>query len=205
MSRTDPGSEVSTESSAETRTEPGAKKARLVYLMGASGVGKDTLLGEVRRHRPEWLVAHRYITRPSGTSENCVSLSAEEFERRRRLGLFCLDWHAHGLDYGLGIEIPAWLERDQVVIVNGSRRALATARECFGERLLPVLVTAQPSVLRERLIQRGRETRDEIQARLCRHQQLAATLDDVDRIDNSHELRHTVAALQALLVTEGPA
>nr|WP_269438654.1 ribose 1,5-bisphosphokinase [Halomonas sp. IOP_31] len=205
MIRTDPGSEVSTESGAETRTGPGAKKARLVYLMGASGVGKDTLLGEVRRHRPEWLVAHRYITRPSGASENCVGLSQDEFDWRRRLGLFCLDWHAHGFDYGLGIEIPAWLERDQLVIVNGSRRALATAREHFGERLLPVLVTARPSVLRERLIRRGRETRDEIEARLRRHQQLEATLDGIARIDNSRELRHTVAALQALLVTECPA
>ncbi|WP_136069103.1 ribose 1,5-bisphosphokinase [Modicisalibacter radicis] len=205
MLRKDPDSEVSTEAGAETRTETGAKRARLVYLMGASGVGKDSLLDEVRRHRPEWLVAHRYITRPSGTSENCVSLTAEEFERRRRLGLFCLDWHAHGLDYGLGIEIPAWLERDQVVIVNGSRRALATARERFGDRLLPVLVTAQPSVLRERLIRRGRETRHEIEARLRRHRQLEATLDGIARIDNSRELPHTVAALQALLLAECPA
>ena len=175
---------------------------RLVYLMGGSGVGKDTLLGAVRQHHPEWLVAHRYITRPSGTSENCVGLSEEEFAWRRRLGLFCLDWHAHGLDYGLGIEISAWLERDQVVIVNGSRRALATAHERFQARLLPVLVTAEPSVLRERLIRRGRETREEIESRLRRHQQLEATLDGIARIDNSRELHHAVETLQALLVSE---
>lgn len=186
-------------------TQPGAKRARLVYLMGPSGVGKDTLLGEVRRHHPEWLVAHRYITRSSGTSENCVGLSEDEFAWRRHLGLFCLDWHAHGFDYGLGIEIPAWLERDQVVIVNGSRRALAMARERFHDRLLPVLVTAEPEVLRERLIRRGRETRGEIEARLRRHRQLEETLDGIAHIDNSRELQHTVATLQALLVAECPA
>lgn len=175
------------------------QKGRLVYLMGASGVGKDSLLGAVRQQHSEWLVAHRYITRPSGTGENCVGLSEEEFAWRRRLGLFCLDWHAHGLDYGLGIEISAWLERDQLVIVNGSRRALALARERFPDQLLPVLMTAHPSVLRERLIQRGRETPEEIEARLERHQQLEAALDDVPRIDNSRELRHTLEALQALL------
>lgn len=175
---------------------------RLVYLMGASGVGKDSLLGAMRQHHPEWLVAHRYITRPSGTSENCVSLSPEEFAWRRRLGLFCLDWHAHDLDYGLGIEISAWLERDQVVIVNGSRRALTMAYKRFHDRLLPVLVTAQPSVLRERLIRRGRETQEEIEARLRRHQQLEATLEGTVRVDNSRELHHAVAALQALLVAE---
>ena len=184
------------------RTELGAERARLVYLMGASGVGKDTLLGAVRRRHPQWLVAHRYITRPSSASENCVSLSADEFAWRRRLGLFCLDWHAHGLDYGIGIEVPAWLECDRVVIVNGSRRALDQARERFGAQLLPVLVTAEPTVLRERLIRRGRETPEEIGARLARHQRMEASLDDVERIDNSRDLAHGLAALQALLTAE---
>lgn len=176
--------------------------SRLVYLMGASGVGKDSLLGALRRQHPEWLVAHRYVTRPSSASENCISLSAEEFAWRRRLGLFCLDWQAHGLDYGLGIEVRAWLERDRMVIVNGSRRALDQARERFGARLLPVLITAESAVLRERLIRRGRETLDEIEARLARHRRLEADLDGVERIDNSHELSHGVAALRALLAAE---
>ncbi len=184
------------------RTDPGAEKARLVYLMGASGVGKDTLLGAVRSRHPDLLVAHRYITRASGDSENCVSLSAEEFAWRRRLGLFCLDWQAHGLDYGLGIEVLAWLERERTVVVNGSRRALESARERFGERLLPVLVTAETAVLRGRLCRRGRESLEEIDARLVRHQRLENELGDIARIDNSHALHHAVNAMQALLAAE---
>ena len=46
--------------------------ARLIYLMGASGSGKDTLLrllrAQLRADEPV-IVAHRYITRDSGASE----------------------------------------------------------------------------------------------------------------------------------------
>lgn len=177
--------------------------ARLIYLMGASGVGKDSLINAARERHPDWLVAHRYITRPSSDSENCVSLSTEEFAWRRRLGLFCLDWQAHGLEYGIGIEVQAWLDLDYAVVVNGSRRALARAREGFGERLLPVLITAREEVLRQRLIQRGREAPQEIEARLLRHRHMKAELKEVERIDNSGELRHGVSALQSLLTLEG--
>lgn len=184
------------------RTALGAEKTRLVYLMGASGVGKDSLLGAVRKRQPDWLVAHRYITRPSGHGENCVNLTPEEFARRRQIGLFCLDWQAHGLDYAIGIEAQAWLDSGQTVVVNGSRRALERARQRFGAHLLPVLITADMSVLRERLIQRGRETLQEIEARLARHRDMQDGLDGVARIDNSGELHHGVAALQALIATE---
>lgn len=173
--------------------------ARLVYLMGASGVGKDTLLAAARSRHPEWLVAHRYVTRESGASENSVALSVEEFAVRRRAGLFCLSWEAHGLCYGLGIELEAWLGRDAIVLVNGSRRALPDARCRFGERLLPVLVTAPEALLRQRLLTRGREGPEAIEARLARHRRLTASLPEVVRIDNAGTPEASLAALARLL------
>ena len=173
--------------------------ARLVYLMGASGAGKDTLLDEARRRHPEWLVAHRYVTRESGPSENSVALTLDEFAVRQRTGLFCLNWQAHGLSYGLGIELEAWLGRGATVLVNGSRRALPDARHRFGEWLLPVLVTAPEALLRQRLVSRGRETPEAIEARLQRHRQLAACLPEVARIDNAGTPQTSLAALSELL------
>lgn len=112
---------------------------------GSSIICWGSLLDAARAHHPEWLVAHRYVTRDSGGTENGVALIPDEFASRRRLGLFCLTWQAHGLDYGLGIELEAWLARGQTVLVNGSRRALPEARGRLGEALLPVLVTAPES------------------------------------------------------------
>ncbi|MCI0509549.1 ribose 1,5-bisphosphokinase [Chromohalobacter marismortui] len=171
---------------------------RLLYVMGASGVGKDSLLRELRRRRPDVLVAHRYITRSSGGGENCVELSAAEFVWRRAQGLFCLHWDAHGLDYGVGIEIETWLAAGHTVVLNGSRRALQKARERFGGTLVPLLIVAEAEVLRQRLIARGRETPAEIEARLARRGEEAA-LSDIARIDNGGELAEGVVALEAWL------
>lgn len=171
----------------------------LIYLVGASGVGKDTLLDAARQRYPEWLVAHRYVTRESGDSENSVSLTPEEFMARWRAGLFALSWEAHGLHYGLGIELDAWLARDRVVLVNGSRRALASARERFGAALSPVVMTASDEVLRARLRRRGREDEAQIEARLARHRELRDALPEVPRLDNGGPLDATLAALERLV------
>ena len=48
---------------------------KLIWLMGASGSGKDSLLTELRqREQTQLLVAHRYITRDaSAGSENHIA------------------------------------------------------------------------------------------------------------------------------------
>lgn len=171
-------------------------EGRLIYVMGASGVGKDSLLRELARRRPDALVVHRYITRASGGAENCIELSREAFHWRREQGLFCLSWRAHGLDYGVGIEIEAWLAAGHTVVLNGSRRALVAARERFGAALVPLLVVADAEVLRRRLNARGRETPAEIEARLARGDE-EDELGDIPRIDNGGELAHGVRALES--------
>ncbi len=96
---------------------------RVLYVMGASGVGKDSLIAALRPLQPDWPVAHRYITRASGASENCVTLSDAEYAWRRDAGLFCLHWQAHGLSYALGCELESWLARADLPVI--AERGLA--------------------------------------------------------------------------------
>lgn len=179
--------------------------ARLIYLMGASGAGKDSLLTALRAHPlPSMLVSHRYITRPAGDgSENHVALSETEFLQRRAAGLFALHWQAHQCYYGLGIEIDLWLLRDSHVIVNGSRAHLGQALQRYGARLLPVCLRVSPALLRQRLRQRGRENAREINERLARaeeyHQSLPA---DCIWLDNNGPIADTLTAFLALLSLE---
>ncbi|MBV7484156.1 phosphonate metabolism protein/1,5-bisphosphokinase (PRPP-forming) PhnN [Bordetella sp. BOR01] len=143
---------------------------KLIYLMGASGSGKDTLLRHVRANlKPDEpvLVAHRYITRPSGTDEASVCLSVAEFEHRAAMGCFALHWASHGLRYGIGVEIDAWLAGGAVVIINGSRAHLAAAYTRY-PGLAAVEIRVAPEVLARRLAHRGRETPTQISARLQR-------------------------------------
>lgn len=173
--------------------------ARLIWLTGASGSGKDSLLGALRESLPANLViAHRYITRAADAGgENHVALSEPEFARRAAAGLFTLSWQAHGYHYGIGIEVEAWLARGQNVLVNGSRLHLPQAQQRFGGQLLPLCLQVSPEVLEARLRRRGRESEAEIRQRLARAAQPQPA--GVLLLNNDGALQHTVARLSELL------
>jgi ribose 1,5-bisphosphokinase len=175
---------------------------RLIYLMGPSGSGKDSLLTALRAEpHPSLLVAHRYITRPSGDgSENHVSLGETEFLQRCAAGLFALHWQAHQHYYGLGIEIDLWLLRECNVVVNGSRAYLNQALHRYGPRLLPVCLRVSPENLRRRLHLRGRETPLQINERLARAAEYQQNLhEQCVWLDNDGPIDATLAAFKDLL------
>jgi ribose 1,5-bisphosphokinase len=175
--------------------------ARLFYVMGPSGAGKDTLLAYARdqlRHEPV-LFAHRYITRPDGGPENHIALSHEAFAIRAARGLFALEWSSHALRYGIGIEIDQWLAAGCTVVVNGSRAHLDQALARYA-RMQVVYVDAAPHVLAARLAARGRESAEQIGARLARQVAWQAPADTpVTVLDNSGALADAGRALVALL------
>lgn len=175
---------------------------KLIYLMGPSGSGKDSLLHALReRHQEHILVAHRYITRPADAGgENHVALTPREFAQRRQHGLFALDWQANGHRYGIGIEIEAWLLHGMDVIVNGSRANLAHARGRYGAALHAVCLAVSEDTLRQRLLCRGRENTAGIEARLRRA--LAYQPDGLESchmLSNDGPLEHTLSDLLHLI------
>lgn len=180
---------------------------RLFYLIGASGAGKDSLLRAARTALggEGYVFAHRYITRPPELEgENHIHLTPEEFEARHRAGCFALDWHSHGLRYGIGRELDLWLQTGLHVVVNGSRAYLPTACARYAQ-LVPVLVTVSAERLRERLLARGRESAAEIEARLERAS--AASRDGwpgLRRVGNDGSLEEGARSLIELLRQEAP-
>jgi ribose 1,5-bisphosphokinase len=146
---------------------------RLFLIVGPSGAGKDTVIaGAMARLAPEddVILARRFITRPlhPGGAEQHVPVTPAAFARLRAAGAFALDWDSHGLRYGLGIELRAWLAAGMTVIANGSRAALPQARAVFGAALIATEITARPETLAARLAARGRESAGDIAARLSR-------------------------------------
>jgi ribose 1,5-bisphosphokinase len=143
----------------------------LVYVMGPSGAGKDSVLERARRllsADAPVVFAHRYITRPAGSGgENHVALSVEEFALRRAHGLFAFHWQAHGNHYGIGREIHAWRKAGLTVVVSGSREHFQKL-DSDDEDTYPVLITAPAERLAERLATRGREDGRATTARLQR-------------------------------------
>lgn len=181
------------------------RHGRLFYLMGASGAGKDSLLRGCREQGAlegiPLLVAHRYITRePDGKGENHVWLAPAEFEQRVALGAFAMHWSANGHRYGIGREVDQWLGQGSRVLVNGSRGYLETARARYGDTLVPVLVRVDPALLRQRLVGRGRESPQEVDARILRARELEQGLPgDCLKVDNNGAVEDAVAELLGLV------
>lgn len=174
---------------------------RLFYVMGPSGAGKDSLLSHARDQvvAQPIIFAHRYITRPATSGgENHVALSNEEFSVRLAHGCFSMAWESHGLRYGIGIEVQAWLMRGLSVVVNGSREYLPRAADHFPD-IIPVAITVDPSILRQRLEARGRESTADIEERLSRAAAFQLEHPALVTIDNSGPLSQGGDALVALL------
>ena len=182
----------------------------LFYVVGASGVGKDSLLDYVRSHidaDAAVVFAHRYITRPADAGgENHVALSTDEFDCRRRMGCFTMVWHSHDTWYGIGIEIDQWLAKGLTVVVNGSRAYLDEAAQRYQQELRPVLITAETETLRQRLYARGRETAEQIDRRLAiaEVQDTQARHPELVRISNDACLEEAGDALLRLIQGEQP-
>lgn len=174
----------------------------LIYVMGPSGAGKDSVLVRARTLlAPEAPVvfAHRYITRPADTGgENHVAVTRAEFAMRRAYGLFAYHWDAHGNDYGVGREIHDWRAAGLTVVVSGSRdHFLRTGG--LDSQARPVLITAPADCLKQRLAGRGRETSTEAAKRLQRAE--AYEIDDprLVTIVNDGSLDDAAAAFVRLL------
>src|SRR6185437_15332358 len=135
-------------------------QGKIIYVMGASGVGKTRLIDFARRKldgKHPVAFAHRYITRPLGKdAENYIALSKGEFELRKARGLFAFEWQAYGFAYGIGIEIKTWLKAGLSVVMDGSRAHFIGERASIAD-VVPVLVTVGGEELRRRLTRRDRE------------------------------------------------
>jgi phosphonate metabolism protein PhnN/1,5-bisphosphokinase (PRPP-forming) len=178
-----------------------------VALAGPSGAGKDSLLDRVREDLADdarFHFARRTITRPAQAGgEAHEAASPEDFQSLARGDAFVLTWQAHGLRYGIRrSEAP----EDRLVVISVSRTVLHAAARL--RRLQVVEVTAPRELLAERLARRGRETADQIAARLDREMGLPDGLDVITiRNDSSIQegaahLRHILEAAASSCVAE---
>ena len=173
-----------------------------VAVVGPSGVGKDTVIDFARRHLAgdaRFVFARRTITRPADAGgEDHDSLTPEAFAEAERGGAFALSWQAHGLSYGLPVTLDHAIAAGRVVVANLSRAVLA-ALDARYSHLVVVVISAHPEVIARRLAARGRESADEIAARLRREPTEDLPRYDALRIENSGPPEQAGARLVAIL------
>lgn len=152
---------------------------RLVYVVGPSGVGKDSLLAWLVQHWPSAVgsprlhLARRTITRePSQNGEIHESTDPNEFAQLQAAGALAMDWVAHGLHYGIRATELAPLASGMCVLVNGSREALPQVAQRY-PHVVVLHITASSHTLQARLQSRQRESMADVQRRMVRAPDLA--------------------------------
>ena len=165
-----------------------------ILLVGPSGSGKDSLLDYAKNQLvgdERILFVRRCITRKDGDpNEDHQSMSIVDFQKAEMQGRFVISWGAHGLYYGLPVEILDHLAKGGVAIANGSRKTIPNLKQSFAN-LLVVNLVVDPEILAQRLARRGRESALEIKDRLARTAAIAQeTLfgEETIHLDNSGAL-----------------
>ena len=148
----------------------GLGPGRVVLLVGPSGAGKDAVLQEARcrlASRKQFAFARRVVTREPDGAEDHDCVSASEFSARLGQGRFALNWQAHGLHYGIPVEIDETVRRGGCVVLNASRTIVAGARARY-RNVAVVLIDAAAELRADRLAKRRREHGPDRAARLVR-------------------------------------
>ncbi len=160
---------------------------RLIYVMGPSGAGKDSVLGWLREHLPPDLPVHwaqRTITRPAlAGGEAHEEIDTASFVSLRDQGQFAMAWQANGLHYGVRHAELLALQKGQWVLVNGSRGHLLQAQQSH-PGLQVVHITADPATLMQRLTARQRETPEQILQRVERAKAFAVPHEAIQIFNN---------------------
>ena len=143
----------------------------LVLVVGPSGAGKDSIIRgaqEVFNSNSKFVFPRRIVTRKSdAASEDHDSVSEMDFALSVAKGDYAVWWKAHGNSYGLPISIDDDLRIGRTVIFNCSRTVVGEVQKHY-----PKVVVADVQVsegqLVDRIVARGRETRDEAIERASR-------------------------------------
>ena len=179
----------------------------LFLMVGPSGVGKDTLLEGAQDRLGEFSFfrfCRRYITRdPDAGGEDYITVSPTEFRELQEKKFFFHHWDAHGLRYGIPINVLEDLHAGRHVIVNVSRKELEHLSHLWEETVV-LSVTASPATVLKRLKARDRESEADIQARALREVKLPPLGCRVLTIRNDASPEEGVETLvRALIGTAG--
>lgn len=146
----------------------------LFLVIGNSGAGKDSLIKAVRGNFPEGfgplMIPRRVVTRDATyDAEVYESVDVDTFQTMKDEGEFILDWESFENYYGIRKEVLDWLEEGHPVMINISRSVVEHAKGIF-PRVKVIFVHVPLEVTADRIIDRGRETFEEVLDRLVRAQ-----------------------------------
>jgi guanylate kinase len=145
--------------------------AKVFVITGPSGVGKGTLIRELRERLPQLALSTSATTReprPGEThGEDYFFMDRDEFASRADAGEFVEHAVYSGNRYGTPrAELEKHLARDQSVLLEIEVQGARQIRAAMPEAVLIFIAPPRPEELRRRLEDRGADSADAIADRL---------------------------------------
>ena len=180
------------------------QKAILVVIHGPSGVGKDSVINELTQDSEVRRAITSTTRSPRKNETHGVDyyfLTFSEFKKRMKNEEFIEHAKVYEDFKGLEItEIKKCIEAGGTTIIRTDLQGAKFWRN-FSEEIIIILLTLEEGSLRDRLINRGSETHNELKERLAKAQeeQASSNLNNYVIQNNDGELEKTISTIKEIL------
>jgi len=184
-------------------------KPLLIVLSGLSGVGKDTVLAELRKAKLPAFISVSATTRPRRPDEkdgaDYYFVTPEKFQEMVDADQL-LEWATvYGNRYGIPREpVRQALHSDKDVIVKIDVQGAATIKKKVPQAVLIFLITISLEELEKRLKKRRTETAAELELRLKTAEKELDSVPMFDYVVANREgkIKRTIADINAIITAE---
>jgi guanylate kinase len=178
--------------------------ARVFVITGPSGVGKGTLIRGLREQLPELALSVSATTRAPRPGErdgvDYHFLAPAEFEQRVADGSFVEHATYSGNRYGtLRSELERHLARGVPVVLEIEVQGARQIRTAMPEAIQVFIAPPSDEALRARLVGRGTDPPEQVDARMRTAQRELAARDEFAHVIVNDRLEDAVEALVALV------